>query len=133
MKTCPNCGTVLADEVVFCTSCGAAALTAEAAVQPAAPAPVSYAPPAEPPKAPMSVGGWMARDLIAFIPLVGGILYFIMLWVWAADQSREESFRNWAKSRLIWIAVGAGIGLLMVILLLGLGFGLADVIAEFGM
>ncbi|MBR0447872.1 MAG: zinc ribbon domain-containing protein [Clostridia bacterium] len=140
MKTCPKCGIALADEVGFCTACG----TAVAAPQPAAPAepayvppvyvppanPVSYAPPAEEKKNVISVGGWMGRDLIPCIPIVGGIIYFIMLWVWASKKSNEDSFRNWAKSRLIWMAIGAGIGLLVVILMFVLGFSAADLMDE---
>jgi len=145
MKTCPKCGIALPDEATFCTACGAQ-MNAEPAPQPEAPAvgaqpayvppvyvppvtPVSYAP-AEPKTEPISVGGWMARDLIPCIPVAGGIIYFIMLWVWAADKSKEASFRNWAKSRLIWMAIGVGVGLLALIGFLALGFTSADLIDE---
>ena len=89
MKNCPKCGIALSDEVSFCTACGAAV----PAPQPEAPAepvyvppvyvppvaPVSYAPPVEEKEKVISVGGWMGRDLIPCIPIVGGIIYFIML------------------------------------------------------
>ena len=140
MKTCPKCGIVLPDEVGFCTACG----TAVADPQPAAPAepayvppvyvppanPVSYAPPTEEKKNIISVGGWMGRELIAYIPIVGPIIYFIMLWVWASKKSNEDSFRNWAKSRLVWMAIGIGIGLLAIILMLALGFTATDLMDE---
>ena len=143
MKIWPKCGSALATEVGFCTACGAA-LNAEPAPQPAAPVepayvppvyvppvvPVSYAPPAEAKKNVISVGGWVGRDLLPCIPIVGGIIYFIMLWVWASKKSNEESFRNWAKSRLVWMAIGAGIGLVVVILMFVLGFSAADVMDE---
>jgi len=143
MKTCPKCGIAVPDEVGFCTACGAA-LNAEPAPQPAAPVepayvppvyvppvpPVSYAPPAEEKKNVISVGGWMGRELIAYIPIAGPIIYFIMLWVWASKKSNEDSFRNWAKSRLVWMAIGIGIGLLAIILMLALGFTATDLMDE---
>ena len=39
------------------------------------------------------------------IPLVGGIVYLIMLFVWSGDVRKEDTFRNWAKSQLIIMAV----------------------------
>ena len=141
MKTCQNCGTVLADEMQFCTACGNAVVAAAAPVAPApAPAPApAYVPPVAPVQTyapvveqpvPMSVGGWMARDLIPCIPVVGGIIYLIMLFIWSSDKKKEESFRNWAKSRLIWMAIAVGIGILFGILMVVLGIGMMDVMDE---
>ena len=146
MKTCPKCGIALTDEVAFCTACGTAvpAPRPEVPAQPEAPvqpayvppvyvppvAPVSYAPPVEEKEKVISVGGWIGRDLIACIPFVGGIIYFIMLWVWAFKKSNEASFRNWAKSRLVWMAIGFGIGLVVIILMAVAGIGMADVLSE---
>ena len=56
-------------------------------------------------KEPVSVGGWIGRTLIPCIPLVGGLIYLIMLFVWSGDQKKEESFRNWAKAQLIVLAI----------------------------
>jgi hypothetical protein len=44
------------------------------------------------------VGGWIGCSLIPLIPLVGGIVYLIMLFIWSDDTTKEESFRNWAKA-----------------------------------
>lgn len=55
-----------------------------------------------PPKTPISVGGWIGRSLIPCIPILGAIIYFIMLFVWAGDKTKEESFNNWAKAQL-WV------------------------------
>lgn len=50
---------------------------------------------------PISVGGWIGRSLIPLIPVVGTIIYIIMLFVWCGDKTKELTFRNWAKSQLI--------------------------------
>jgi hypothetical protein len=53
----------------------------------------------------ISVGGWIGRTLIPCIPLVGGIIYLIMLFVWSGDKKKEDTFRNWAKAQLIVMAI----------------------------
>lgn len=93
MKVCNSCNTTLDDNHAFCPNCGATA-------------PSSY--PAYPwnsAKEPISVGGWIGRTLIPMIPLVGGIVYLVMLFIWSGDTSKEETFRNWAKAQLIIMAV----------------------------
>ena len=122
MKVCPNCGCTLADEATLCNNCGAMQMNS-------IPVPV-VEPRAEQQTKPISVGGWILRDLIPCIPIAGGILYFVKLWIWAFDKSKEATFRNWAISRLIWMAVGGGIGLLFLILMLALGFTLGDLFSE---
>ena len=93
MKVCNNCGATLNDNVPFCNNCGADVT----AVHPAYRRPVA--------KEPISVGGWIGRSLIPFIPLVGGIVYLIMLFIWSGDTKKEETFRNWAKAQLIVMLV----------------------------
>lgn len=88
MKNCPKCGASLNDTATFCTSCGAN-LTANCAEK----------------KESISVGGWIGRTLIPYIPLVGGIVYLIMLFIWSGDKKKEDSFRNWAKAQLIVMAI----------------------------
>ena len=122
MKTCPNCGCTLADEVTLCNSCGAMQMNS-------VPIPV-VEPRTEGQPKPISIGGWMLRDLIPCIPIVGGIIYFVKLWIWSFDKSKEATFRNWAKSRLIWMAISGGVGLFFLILMLGLGVTLGDLFSE---
>ena len=94
MKICPNCGTSLNDTATFCHGCGANVPGG------------AYAPAAQVPnKEPVSVGGWIGRSLIPCIPLVGGIVYLIMLFIWSGDSKKEDSFRNWAKAQLIVLAI----------------------------
>ena len=152
MKNCVNCGTALPDEAGFCAVCGTAQTApqpvvetpvaqpvAEVPVAPqpvytppvyvAPPAPVAYVP-VEEKKESVSVGGWIGRGLIPCIPFVGGIIYFIMLWVWAGNKKYEDSFRSWAKAQLILMAIGAGLAIFLLIVLAVAGVGLADVMEE---
>ena len=93
MKVCNSCNTTLDDNHAFCPNCGATA-------------PSSYpAYPWKTGKDSISVGGWIGRTLIPMIPLVGGIVYLVMLFIWSGDTSKEETFCNWAKAQLIIMAV----------------------------
>lgn len=71
-----------------------------------------------PPKAPISVGGWIGRSLIPCIPIVGAIIYFIMLFIWAGDKTKEESFNNWAKAQL-WVMLIAVVLVVIVAVIIG--------------
>ena len=75
----------------------------------------------EEPKTPISVGGWIGRSLIPMIPLAGGIVYLIMLFIWSGDKTKEDTFRNWAKAQLIL----TGIFIVLWIILVAIGFVLA--------
>ena len=66
-------------------------------------------------KQPISIGGWIGRSLISCIPLVGPLVYLIMLFVWAGDTAKEDSFRNWAKAQLIIMGIVVGLSLLIVL------------------
>ena len=76
-------------------------------------------------KAPISVGGWIGRSLIPLIPLVGGIVYLIMLFIWSGDTTKEETFRNWAKAQLIVMAIAI---VLTIILAIAFGSAFAEVL-----
>lgn len=118
MKTCPNCQAPLKDEAVFCANCGAqyaepipqAAPIAEE--QPMYSQPV-YSQPMYNPEQPISVGGWIGRSLIPCIPVVGGIVYLIMLFIWMGDSTKQETFRNWAKAQLIVLLIVVVLGVLV--------------------
>ena len=74
-------------------------------------------------KEPISVGGWIGRSLIPYIPLVGGIVYLIMLFIWSGDRKKEDTFRNWAKAQLIITAV---VLVLTVVLVVVFGSAFAE-------
>ena len=68
------------DGAAICTGCGASFYDVKSAV--------------------VKPSGYILRYLINLIPFVGPIVYFIMLFIWSADTTKEESFRNWAKAQL---------------------------------
>lgn len=106
MKVCNTCGASLHDSASVCTNCGTKAPETYSAYG------QMFA------KTPISVGGWIGRSLIPLIPLVGGIVYLIMLFVWSGDVKKEDTFRNWAKAQLIIMAV-----VIVLIIILGVLFG----------
>ena len=71
----------------------------------------------------ISVGGWIGRTLIPCIPLVGGIIYLIMLFVWSGDKKKEDTFRNWAKAQLIVMAI---VVVLTIVFTVVFGVAIAD-------
>lgn len=68
------------------------------------------------PKQVVTTGQWILRMLINLIPCVGPIIYFIMLFVWMNDKTKEDTSANWAKAQLIWMAISFGIVLLAYII-----------------
>ena len=104
MKVCRTCGTRLDDSVAFCPNCG----NNLPAKQPV------YREKAK--KEPISVGGWIGRMLIPYIPLVGSIVYLIMLFIWSGDTKKEKTFRNWAKAQLILVVVNIVLACIGVVL-----------------
>ena len=63
---------------------------------------------------PVSLGIWVCRNLIRFIPFVGGLAYIIMLFVWAFDKKYNSTSRNWARAELIFKAVGIVIAIVII-------------------
>jgi len=103
MKACINCGCKFDDSVSFCPNCG----TSVSGKYPAHLRGNS--------KEPVSVGGWIGRSLIPMIPLVGSIVYLIMLFIWSGDTKKEDTFRNWAKAQLIVMAVAIVLAIIIAI------------------
>ena len=101
MKACNNCGIALDDNANVCSNCGT---------------PVQAVKRRRPAKNSISVGGWIGRSLIPYIPIAGGIVYLIMLFIWSGDTTKEDTFRNWAKAQLIFILVGVIITVLIAVL-----------------
>lgn len=112
MKVCNSCNYMFDDDAAFCPNCGANA-------------PAAYPAHRRSSKEPISIGGWIGRTLIPMIPIVGGIVYLIMLFIWSGDTKKEETFRNWAKAQLIVMAV-----VIVLAIIFGAVFGsaLADVL-----
>ena len=93
MKICSICNTTVNDEASFFPNCGRSLPDGVSTYR------------SRVAKDPISVGGWIGRTLIPCIPVVGGIVYLIMLFIWSGSKDKEETFRNWAKAQLIVIGV----------------------------
>lgn len=106
MKVCQACHASYDDSLALCPYCG----TIPQANYPAYPA---YTP--QETKEPVSIGGWIGRSLIPYIPFVGGIIYLIMLFIWTGDTKKEDTFRNWAKAQLIVMAVVIVLTIIIVV------------------
>ena len=52
-------------------------------------------------QAPISFKNWILTLLLPFIPVVGWLVYLVMLFVWAFDSSTPKSKKNWARASLI--------------------------------
>ena len=104
MKVCNFCQATIDDSATVCPHCGNTA-------QPAYPA---YG--QQITKESISVGGWIGRSLIPMIPLVGWIIYIIMLFIWSGDNNKEDTFRNWAKAQLIIMAVAIVLTVLLAVI-----------------
>lgn len=142
---CEKCGKELPEIAKFCDKCGypvsvvpsapvsenTVSAAAEAPNTTPVQAPVQTPPPSATPtptipvfpnayvptKTPISVGGWIGRSLIPLIPIVGAIIYFIMLFVWAGDKTKEESFNNWAKAQLWVMLIGVVLAIIVAIII----------------
>lgn len=67
-------------------------------------------------QAPVSTGKWVGIHLIKWIPVVGGIVYLIMLFIWAfGSENQNETFRNWAKAELIITAILVVIWVIVIV------------------
>ena len=106
MKVCKICNTTANDEASFCPNCGTNLPEGSSTYQPR----IS--------KEPISVGGWIGRTLIPYIPVVGGIVYLVMLFIWSGDNTKEDTFRNWAKAQLIIMAI------VLVLIIIGVILGI---------
>ena len=133
---CSKCGVELENGALFCASCGAK-VEPEAATEAASAANSAPAPAPQPSfttqpitivnntnqsdGAPVSLGGWICRSLIPLIPCVGGIIYIVMLFIWAFDTKYDSTSRNWAKSVLILALAGIVLGIIAAVVAVSLG------------
>lgn len=128
---CEKCGNVIKDGTKFCEHCGESVALPETSIAPEQNPVVEQKKNDEKTvyinnyhtnkRQPASVAGWIFRPLIACIPLVGPIIYFIMLFVWARDKSKEESFNNWAKAQLILLLIAVLIVILVILVIVIMG------------
>lgn len=99
---CSKCQAPLPDGARFCEKCGANVAESEQS----APLQQTFVVEGQPSGQSVSVGGWVCRWLINLIPCAGGLVYIIMLFVWAFDTKYDDTSRNWAKAQLIITLIG---------------------------
>ena len=123
---CVACGAELAEEVKFCTLCGAPVETQTPAQEeppvaspPTAPVP-PYAPAAPDKNRPLSPWAYYGLQLLFSIPLVG----FICLIVFSLNNNNINR-RNFARSYWCNLIVSVAIVILVIILLAATGAGAA--------
>lgn len=75
----------------------------------------------------MTTLDWILRYCIALIPVVGPIIYIVMLFVWALGDTPKKSLKTWAQAMLIML--GVSFALLFVIMIFG-GITMADLASE---
>lgn len=64
------------------------------------------------PDAPMSFRNWFGIMFLPYIPVVGWIIYIIMLIVWSFDKTTPVTKKNWARARLLSGVIIGVIGLI---------------------
>ena len=69
----------------------------------------------------VSVGTWIGIFLINCIPIIGTLIYLIMLFVWAFGGTDKISLKNYAKATLLLITIGIAIGIIGGVIAIILG------------
>lgn len=121
-KICPNCGSSIEDDVMYCPVCGKSTV-ASSAPPPQQPN-TGYAPPpvynnAQYPQsnyqyvqpnldAPMTMGQYIVTFIITAIPIVG----IIMLFVWAFGSNVNINKKNYSRAALIMAVIGIVLGII---------------------
>ena len=62
----------------------------------------------------VSIGRWLGRYFLTWIPFVGGLVYIIMLIVWACTDKFDKTSKNWAIATLIMTAINLAVSALIV-------------------
>ena len=74
----------------------------------------------------VSVGGWIGIFCINLIPLIGWLIYFIMLFVWAFGDTKKKTLKNFAKANLVIFVIFLVLAIVAVIFMTIAGFSLTD-------
>ena len=75
---------------------------------------------------PLSVGQWMLTTLVLNLPCVG----LIMAFVWAFGQGNLNR-KNFCRSHLIWLAIGAVLSIIIWVIIIAAGVSLADALSGY--
>ena len=52
-------------------------------------------------KAEMTFWGWLGVMLVPFLPVLGPVIYLVILCTWAFGQETEPTKKNWARATLV--------------------------------
>ena len=105
-KTCPHCGKPLAENALFCGSCGTR-LNGEPAPSPAAPAA-----PVEDTR-PLKTVDFFLMFLLMCVPLVG----FIIFLIWAFSGGTNVNRRNFSRAYLIYYLIVFALSILLGVII----------------
>lgn len=110
---CNNCGRQsMSENAKFCEYCGGS-LKANTPVNPLLP---NQAVVVEGDKEkPVSFLNWLGSYALMFIPFVGGLVFLIMLFVWAFGDYVPESKKNWARALLVVIGIVIVLAIIILI------------------
>ena len=53
----------------------------------------------------MTVWKWIGLDLINIIPVVGWVIYLVLMFKWAFGSTKDLSLKGYAKSRLLLMLI----------------------------
>lgn len=114
---CANCGAEIDAATGRCMVCGAEVSAGDTGNIPninremygAAPPRNTYYEPLT--NQPVSVARWIGRMFITWIPVVGSLVYLIMLIVWACSDKFEATSKNWALASLIMTIIRIIVGI----------------------
>lgn len=127
MAICSKCGSVTEDGKPYCTNCGAPLSMSGPAPQ--AQQQQAYYTEVEPPRgtryAPMTIGMYIGTFFLMCIPVAN----FILLIVWAAGGTVNQSKRNLARAALILYGIGIVLGIVLAIAF-GTSTAITDIISE---
>lgn len=72
-----------------------------------------------------SVGKWFLIPLINVIPVIGSIIYLILLFVWGLGHSKDNNptFKNWARCQLLYMLIAFILIILTFVLVFATGLG----------
>lgn len=136
MKYCGNCGSSHEDEAKVCGNCGAL-LSENKAEESVSTPPVYQVPPVYQKvegmdEEPISLGKWILYRLIPLIPGVGALVYLIMLFIWSfGGTEKNTTFRNWAKSELIFMLIGTVLLIIFAIIIASVAAGFLMSLEDF--
>lgn len=121
MIKCSICGKEYSDGTSFCADCG----TKLEQDHPNTAATGEYVHSPEGDRQPLSMWEFVLMELVARIPVVNLVLFF----VWGFSKDTNENRKNWSRSRLIWAAIGLVLSILGIAAAVVFG-GLAATVFE---